>query len=186
MNRKIFMYFIIILIILFVIGIGFKIITNQNKNYSISEYIPEEEISEEQLRKTNITLFFYDKRTEELGTEIRQIDSKQLLDNPERLLIEYLIEGPKDETLTKLFPENTKLINYRIEKDIIYLNFSEEFINNENTNETEQRLLIKSILKTIIQLNEINGIKIIINGNENMNFIDSEINFKNIFTNKDF
>lgn len=182
-NKKIIMYSGIIILILFIVGIGILVINNHKKeeNIIIEEYTPQEEITDEQLRQTNVTLYFYDDSINYLATEIIKIDSKKLLEKPEKQLIEFLIEGPKDENLTKLIPENTKLLNTEIKKDILYIDFSEEFIDVDAGMEQE-KLIIDSILKTVSQLTEINGIKILINGQENQKFKDSELNFENIFT----
>lgn len=182
-NKKIIMYSGIIILILFIVGIGILVINNHKKeeNIIIEEYTPQEEITDEQLRQTNVTLYFYDDSINDLATEIIKIDSKKLLEKPEKQLIEFLIEGPKDENLTKLIPENTKLLNTEIKKDILYIDFSEEFIDVDAGMEQE-KLIIDSILKTVSQLTEINGIKILINGQENQKFKDSELNFENIFT----
>lgn len=182
-NKKIIMYSGIIILILFIVGIGILVINNHKKeeNIIIEEYTPQEEITDEQLRQTNVTLYFYDDSIKDLATEIIKIDSKKLLEKPEKQLIEFLIEGPKDENLTKLIPENTKLLNTEIKKDILYVDFSEEFIDVDAGMEQE-KLIIDSILKTVSQLTEINGIKILINGQENQKFKDSELNFENIFT----
>lgn len=182
-NKKIIMYSGIIILILFIVGIGILVINNHKKeeNIIIEEYTPQEEITDEQLRQTNVTLYFYDDSIKDLATEIIKIDSKKLLEKPEKQLIEFLIEGPKDENLTKLIPENTKLLNTEIKKDILYIDFSEEFIDVDAGMEQE-KLIIDSILKTVSQLTEINGIKILINGQENQKFKDSELNFENIFT----
>lgn len=181
-NKKLIMYVIIIGLILFILGIGFLVINNHKKEKSnIKEYIPEQEISDEQLRQTNIILYFYDSSTENLGTEIRQIDSKILLENPAKILIEFLIEGPQDKNLVRLIPENTKLINIELIKGILNINFSEEFINEPNLGKEKEEKIIKSILKTVTQLNEVKGIKILINGEEEREFSDGELNFEEIF-----
>lgn len=160
-NKKIIMYVIIIILILFIIGIGFLIINNNNE--IIDEFTPVEEITDTQLRKTNILLYFYNNNFKEIATEIRQIDSKKLLENPEKKLIEYLIQGPNDNTLVRLIPDNTKLINLEINNGILFINFSKEFMQNQII---EKSIIEESILKTVIQLNEINGIKILIEGEE--------------------
>ena len=183
-NKKILMYIIIIVLILFILAIGFLVINNhkKDKNNVIEEYTPEQEITDEQLRQTNVTLYFYDISTGNLATEIRQIDSKSLLQNPEKKLIEFLIEGPKDNNLSRLIPENTKLLNVEIEKGILIINFSEDFIKEQNLELEQEEKIIESILKTVIQLNEINGIKILINGEEGKAFPDDGVNFEEIFS----
>ena len=167
-NKKIIMYLLIIFLILFMIVIGIIILKNNKNNRKefIQEYTPLEEITEEQLRKTNITLYFYDTITKKLGTEIRQIDSKKLLENPEQILIEALINGPQSnsENLENLFPENTILIDTKLINGILYINFSNNSFRVENEEEEKNNLLIESINKTLSQLNEINEIKILING----------------------
>ena len=120
MNKKIFMYFIIILLIGLVFTIGWIAIKNKNKDKLLinKEYTPVEEITTEQLRRTNIVLYYLDKNTGELGTEIRQIDSKELLQEPARKLIEFLMSEPQDENLQILIPKETKLLNTEIIKEI--------------------------------------------------------------------
>lgn len=180
MKRKKFtMYVSVIILLLFIIFIGFLILKNKkNKNnLNINEFIPEEEISDEQMRKTNIELYFENLETGELAVEIRQIDSKILLENPEKELIEYLIQGPQNNNFKKLIPNETKLINAEIEKGILNINFSEEFIKEENLGEKKEQLIIKSIIKTVSQLNEINSVKILINNEEGKCFSDGEVKF---------
>ena len=92
-----------------------------------------------------------------------------------------LIEGPKNEQLLKLIPENTKLNNVEIKDGIVYIDFSEDFIKEQNLGEKQEKLIINSILKTLIELSEVNGIKILINGNENCGFPDNAVNFNEIF-----
>lgn len=182
-NKKIVMYVSIITLIIFILGIGWIILRDKNNvnMEMVNEYIPEQEISEEQLRKTNITLYFEEVSTGNLVTEIRQIDSKELLDNAEKKLIEFLIEGPNNKELNKIIPENTKILETKIEKGILLINFSEDFIKDQNLGEEKERLLLDSIIKTVSQLNEINGIKILIEGEEGRGFYDSNINFDKIF-----
>lgn len=183
-KRKMLMYVIIILIILFILWIGFLLINNRKKqkNENISEYIPEEEITDEQLRSTNIALYFYNNKEKKIIPELRQIDSKELLENPEKKLIEYLISGPIDNNLEKLIPEGTQIIKVEKKKEILIIDFSKEFIENQNIGEEEGKYIITSILNTVTQLNEFNGIKILIEGEENKSFPNSEINFQQIFT----
>ncbi len=158
MNKKLFMYLIIILLIIIFLFVGWFAIKNHKNNKKINEYIPEEEISTKQLRMTNISLFFLNEENGEIGEEIRQIDSIELLNNPEEKLINYLIEGPKNEKLKKIIPENIKLINIEKNNGILLIEFSENISNLENYEKIK-----KAIIQTVSQLNEINNIKIINN-----------------------
>lgn len=182
-NKKIIMYVGIIIIVLILLGIGYLIINNiKNKNKDIiSEYTPQEEITEAQLRQTVITLYFLDSNNYELAPEARQIDAKELIDNPYAVLINLLIEGPKNEKLLKLIPENTILNNVKIENDILYIDFSEEFIKEQNLGREQEELILKSIVNTVTELTEINKVSFLINGEEAKGFPDGEVMFDKVF-----
>lgn len=182
-NKKIIMYVGIIIIVLILLGIGYLIINNiKNKNKNIiSEYTPQGEITEEQLRQTVITLYFLDANNYELAPEARQIDAKELIDNPYMVLINLLIEGPKNEKLLKLIPENTKLNNAKIENDILYIDFSEEFVKEQNLGKQQEELILKSIVNTVTELTEINKVSFLINGEQGKGFPDGEVMFDKIF-----
>ena len=81
-NKKIIMYICIILIIIILTSVGYYIFNNIKNKKQIIEYIPEQEITEEQLRKTVITLYFLNPDTNKLVAEARQIDSKELINFP--------------------------------------------------------------------------------------------------------
>jgi len=166
-NKKIIMYIGIILIVLILLFVGYLIINNiKNNEENIYEYTPEEEITGEQLRQTIITLYFLDPNTYELSPEARQIDAKELLDNPYEFLINLLIEGPKNENLLKLIPENTKLNSAQIKNNILYIDFSEDFIKEQNLGKEQEELILKSIVNTVTELTEINKVAILIDGKE--------------------
>lgn len=180
-NKKIVMYVSIILIVIIIVGVGYYILNNTKKNNKILEYIPEEEISKEQLRQTVVTLYFLDSNSYELSPESRQIDSRELINYPYEVLINLLIEGPKNEKLIKLIPEATKIINTEIKENILIINFSKEFIEEQNLGREQEELIVKSIVNTVTELTEINGIAILIEGEENKGFPDNELIFDKIF-----
>lgn len=176
---------ILIVILLVVIGGTIVLVTRNGKENSkepeITEYTPQEEISSEQLRQTLITLYFKNKETGEIMPEARMLDSKLLLNNPYNELVKLLIEGPKNESLEKLIPEGTTVNNVEISKGIVYIDFSEEFINLGNLGAEEENKIIYSIVNTLTELTEVSGIKILINGEENMCFEDGEVKFNDVF-----
>ena len=178
--KKIIMYIGIIAALIFVTLLGFIVNKNKEINNEI-EITPEEEISDNQLRQTIATLYFLGKNSNQLEPEARKIDARQLLENPYQVLVNLLIEGPKNEELLKLIPEGTKLNNIEIENNIVKIDFSEEFIKEQNLGEEQEKIIINSILKTLIELNEVEGIKILINGKENMCFPDEALYFNDIF-----
>lgn len=163
-RKKINMFLVIIILIIFVAVIGLIVWKNKNreKKLIIEEYTPQEEISYEQLRTTNIVLYYLNKNSMELGTEIRQIDSKELLEKPENKLLELLMENPESEELKKLIPDNTKILDLKLESGILTINFSGESISKQE--DDIFKLMVESIKKTTFQLNEINSLEILIEG----------------------
>lgn len=187
-NKKIIMYIFIIIVILIILGAGYlvyKKINNKNKN-NYDEYIPQEEITDEQLRQTIITLYFMNIETGKLVPEARKIDAKELVNEPYKKLVELLIEGPKNDKMIKLIPEGTKLNKIEIKNDYIYIDFSNEFIKEQKLGTEQEKLIIESIVNTVTELKEINFVVILIDGKENMEFPDGAINFKEPFKRQSF
>lgn len=183
MNRKVKAILIILLIL--IIGIGVWWYLNSQKEQEVTEYKPEEEISDEQLRQTIVSLYFINKDTNELMPEGRLIDVKLLLDEPYTTLMQLLIDGPKNEKLERTMPEGTKINKMELKKDVLYVDLSKEFIENHQGGEENESKTIYSIVNTMTGLTEVNGIKILIDGEENKEFKDKKINFKEIFVKLD-
>lgn len=171
-GKKLIILFIIIFIII-ILG-GYFIIKYLKKNNSdnvMQDYTPEEEITEEQLRQTIVTLYFLNKESGELSTEARLIDASKLINNPYKELVELLIQGPKNEKLEKLIPDDVKINKATLENNCVTLDMSKEFLN-YNKDETLKNKIINSIVNTLTELTEVNSIKIIIEGQENDSFKD--------------
>lgn len=181
-SKKIFMYVGIILALIFIIVLGWLVSVNKDaEKNEVQEIIPQEEISNTQLRQTIITLYFMDKEKGELEPEARQIDARILLEKPYEVLINMLIEGPKNEQLVGIIPQGTKINKIEIKEGIVYIDFSDNFIKEQKLGEKQEKLIINSILKTLVELKEVNGIKILINGEENKSFPDEAVKFNEIF-----
>ncbi len=164
-NKKIILFFAILLIIIFVIGIvSIRFVKNKKENETYNEYVPEEEISNEQLRETIVSLYFPDKESNMLRVEARLVNVKELLQSPYNMLVELLINGPKNEKLKGIIPENTKLLNSSLEGDCLTLDFSSELLNYNKEDSKEKENLLNSIIKTVTELNEVNKVVITVNG----------------------
>lgn len=173
---------IIILVVVLIIIVGGVIVFNFNVE---TEYIPETEIEDKELRKTVLNLYFQNKENKNLVKESRLIDSKNLLREPYIELLNMLIRGPEGENCEKVIPEGTKINEIVLNGDVITINFSSEFV--ENSKDEKQRYnSIYSIVKTLTEFKEINGIKIIIDGKEIDGFTEIGLDFKKVFKIKDF
>ena len=180
MSKKIILSIIIVLILVGV-GIWYFFFYNQNTQSEENQIIPEEEISEDQMRQTIVSLYFYNNDTKSLASEGRLIDVKELLDNPYKRLMELLIEGPQNANLSKTIPDGTKVNKAEIKGDILYLDLSKEFIENHAGGEEAESATIYSIVNTMTNLTEVNAVKILIDGEENKSFKDNKINFDDPF-----
>ena len=156
---------IIIIISILFIGIllfsifNFSTEIEQNVNIQ-NEILPEEEISEEQNLETEIKLYFTDSTSNILTYEIRKINSKELIQNPYKYILELLFKGPINNKYKNEIPDGTKINNVNLKKEILYIDLSEEFLNSNGMNS------IYSIVNTMCQFNEIEKIKITINGED--------------------
>ena len=79
-NKKILILFIISVILIVVIGyFAIKIVKQKKSNEISDEYVPQEEISDEQSRETIVSLYFTDKETGLLKPEARLVNVKDLI-----------------------------------------------------------------------------------------------------------
>ena len=179
-NKKLIISIIIILIIVGV-AIWYFFFNDGNKQNEIREIIPEEEISEEQMRQTIVSLYFYNSNTKSLVPEGRLIDVKELIEEPYKKLMELLIEGPQNESLSKTIPEGTIINKIELKGDILYLDLSKEFVDNHSGGEEMESATIYSIVNTMTNLTEVNAVKILIDGEENKAFNDNKIKFDDPF-----
>ena len=179
MKKKFFMG---IFLVILAIGLIYMIIINTvfNKNEEIiNEYIPEVEISDSELRKTLITLYFPD-NDGNLKSETRLIDSKELLIDPYKVLMGMLMEGPKDTNLVKTFPENTKVIDVKINKKCAIVNLSREFVDGSKDMDVAKKgNMINSLVNTLTELNEVQSVRFLIDGEEVDGFEEDTISLKN-------
>ena len=181
MNKKVWIILVSALI-LAIIGIGvYLYIINREEEIPISEIQPQEEISDEQMRQTIVTLYYQNKETKELIPEGRIVDAKTLYTDPYATLVNLLISEPKNENLKSTIPTDTKILKAELKGDIVYIDFSDEFIENHQNGLDDENATIYSIVNTLTELNEVSGVKILVNGKENKSFKDEVISFKDPF-----
>ena len=165
---KIIAIFLIILIISLLIFFNLSKEVVQNVDNE-TEIEPEQEISEEQMRQTLITLYFEDKNSMQLVKEERNVDAKDLIDNPYLYVVKMLIQGPKDENLQNPIPQDTKVnkVEFKNKEYCVYVDLSKEFLNSSGMN------AIYSIVNTLTEFKEVNSVKILIDGEENSQYKES-------------
>lgn len=177
---------IIIVIILCVLILGLVCIFSiRGKKEEIIEILPQEEISDEQLRKTMVSLYYENKETKKLMPEARLVDVKLLINEPYKMLLELLMEEPKNTSLKTVIPDNVTINKIELNSDVLCIDFSREFIENHQGGLENEKNTIYSIVNTLTELTEVNGIKIMIDNEENKAFKDEQIKFNKVFTKED-
>lgn len=177
-NGKIFL---IIIGIIVLVVIAFAIIDFGNKKTGdgTQEITPGEEITEEQERQTIISLYYMNPETNTLMPEARIIDVKNLIENPYKTLTEYLIENPKTENLKSIIPSNTKVNGATINLGVVTIDLSKDFIENQSGENISQG--ISSIVNTLTELNDVNAVRFLIDGEENKKIEGTDISFDKNF-----
>lgn len=170
-NKKIIIIFLSLFIIILIGGyFAIKYAKEKNEEEKVEEYTPQEEISEDQLRQTIVSLYFPEKETKELTPEARLVDIKEIINNPYEKIVNLLIEGPKNDKNERVIPENTKLLKSYMEQDCLILDFSSEILNYNKEDEKAKDNIKNSLLKSLTQLTEVNSIKILVNEQETEDF----------------
>ena len=172
-RKKLVTIIILILTILLALFVYKNVSIEKKQEDEYQDYIPQEEISEEQTRQTKVTLYFENIDTGELETEIRILDANILLNNPEKELMNLLIKGPQSSSLKSLIPEGTVLHDVKVEKSCAIINVSNECLNFEN--EENKLKMINSVVNTLTNLKEIKSVKFLINGEENEKLADTYV-----------
>ena len=184
--KRNFKKMLIILFCIFAISlVVFFVIKSKNKENAYEDIEPEQEILEKQERQTIVSLYFINKTTRSLEPEARLIDVKNLVENPYGELINLLLGESKNDNLESAIPNGTILLGAEMSGNTLIINFSEEFINNHRGGKDEEEKTIESLVNTLTELTEVNEIKILINGEENREFKDKEVNLKNVFFRND-
>lgn len=169
-NKKIAICFTIILIMIIIGGyflIKYTKEKNEGKIQNVGEYVPEEELTDEQARRTIVSLYFPAKDGKDVIPEARLVDIKEIINDPYDKLVKYLLEGPKNEKAKGVIPENAQVLKTYLEGDCVVIDFSAEIL---NYNKEEKNLFIKSLVNTLTELTEVNGVKILVDGNQNEEF----------------
>lgn len=173
-NKKIIIIFTLLLIAILVGGFyGIKYAKNKSNENTEEEYVPQEEITEEQARQTIVSLYFPDKESKELIPEARLIDIKDLINNTYERIMNLLIEGPKNDKSERIIPEGTKVLKTYMENDCLTLDLSAEFLNYNKNDEKVKKNIINSIVNTMTELTEVNKVKIMVDGKECEDFKDT-------------
>ena len=179
-NKRFKMFFGIVILA----GMSFYIFKKlSNSNVDFNEYVPAEEISDEQIRRTFVKLYFLGNESHQLQVENREIDAKELLVNPYMKLTNLLISGPNAEGLEKLIPNDTKINAVGLNGNTVVLDLSYHFTSNIDDVTTASNM-VYSIVNTLTELTEVTNVKFLIDGNGNAKFDNCDFSLTEPFVRK--
>jgi spore germination protein GerM len=179
---------IIVFIGICIAGLVYMIVINTvfNKNEEIlEEYIPEVEISDNELRKTVVTLYFENVDDNTVNSEARIVDSKTLLREPYTALIGMLLEGPKSLNLKTIIPDGTKVLGATLSGNCVTVNLSKEFVEQAPEDVNKKCDMIYTIVNTLTELKEVESVKFLIEGESTNGFEEDSISLKNEYVKRD-
>lgn len=116
----------------------------------------------------DFTLYYPDKSESRLIP--KKVNIKHITKNVEEELIEKLITGIEDEDVTTILPKKTKVLSTEIADETLYLNLSKDIKNIDITPKNEA-LLLYSIVNTMTQLDNINNVQILLEGEREEIFV---------------
>jgi germination protein M len=117
----------------------------------------EEEIESGEL---TINVYYSDAMGEYLVAEARVVSSE----NKYIYALNELMKLPVDANLHRLVPDSTKINSIVVEDGLAKVDFSKEFIEDKITSDTEDNLLIYSIVNTLTEFQEVNSVSFYIDG----------------------
>jgi hypothetical protein len=129
-----------------------------------TEYVPEEEVSSEDLRKTNVSLYFKNKTTNSIDKENILLDSKNLIKDPYNEIVTMLINRPEDENYVSVFPELTNMPEVTFEKGTVKVNFkADSGLTNADVDINQIKTVLNDSLK---QFSEVENVLLFVDSKE--------------------
>ena len=120
---------------------------------------PGEQINSSQ--KTTLTLYFSNKKGDQLVPETREVHYSSNI-SLEKLIMEQLMEGPKESGLQATIPTGTKLITITVVDKVCYVNLDELFLNQNK--EISEQVVLYSIVDSLAELPGVDKVQLSING----------------------
>ena len=122
------------------------------------------------IETAELTLYFANQKGNKLLPEVREVHYSSNI-SMEKLVMEHLLEGPKDRHMQSAIPEGTKLMNVSVSEGVCYVSLDENFLN-QNYN-IEEAVVIYSIVNSLSELPNINKVQISVKGDTSISYRDA-------------
>lgn len=120
---------------------------------------------DQETSQQEVVLYFADDQAMYLQAEKRTItvdaDSSSL---PLKEIINELIKGPQDQSLSATIPAETKLLSAEVKDSVAYIDFSEEIRTKHWGGSAGETMTIMSLVNTLTEYEAIQGVQILIKG----------------------
>lgn len=150
---------IVLVLIISILGFSFYGCTNNDEQPNNTDT----DIGEDQSVTEKVELFYGDENNEKMVSEEREITYEKDEDKYQ-VVVEELIKGPSDESLTANINPDTEVIEITNENADIIIDLSSEF--NEFSGSIAEIIGIGSLVNTITQFEGTERVKILIEGEE--------------------
>ncbi len=153
----------VLLFLLIIIAFGYGFINlkkdvDPSKNQPPIPPIPDK-------TKYEMNLYFGSPDDKRLVIEKRVVVSEEL--SEEKVIMEELIKGPRNKALKASVPPETRLLSVNTTDGICYINLSNEFLNTYRWSpQMNEAITIWSIVNSLTELNDIQGVQILVEGNK--------------------
>lgn len=160
---------IIPIIVLFIFLVGcqsYTVLHENDSNYPAINPMPEG-------YQVDIRLFFPQKEADILVEEVRKVnlENKKL----ETVVIEELLKGTHKEGLRNVIPSGAKMLSIHLQGSVAYVNFNKALIK-EKITESEEALIIYSIVNSLAANEDIDNVQILIEGEKKEKYSKHKLN----------
>lgn len=111
------------------------------------------------MMRAEMTLYFADQSGRYLIGEKIPVSLTDT-DNPQELLMQKLVEGPKDGELVPILPEGTKVLNVEVSDGVCNVNLSRGFTENASEDPISQYLALLAIANTMTQTEDVSSVEL--------------------------
>lgn len=122
------------------------------------------------IMSSEITLYFSNENGTKLVPEVREVHYSSNI-SMEKLVMEQLLKGPKDDGLRLAIPQGTKLVNVSVLDGVCFVNLDEGFLNQNY--EIAEPIVIYSIVDSLVELPNVNKVQISVNGDSDKVYRES-------------
>lgn len=170
---KLYVFLLVICVIIFFV-VAFHQDINISENVKPIPPVPEEISS-------NFKLYFANNNDKLVG-ENRLVTTKDM--KFEKAIVEELIKGPRNKTLTATISQNVKILSIETIEKVCYVNFSKEYTESTKWEELEEGLIIWSLVNSLTQLDYVRKVQILVEG-EKIEFLHREFSTNQPFSRND-